>query len=198
MNKIICSLALAAALGTSLYCGSTAHAQVELNFQVPTVRIQMAPPPPQVEVRPVAPSPRHVWVNGHWRWDGGRHVWMPGRWIAERPGHVWVDGRWVNQGGQWVFYNGHWAPIMASPPPPPGELMVQYAPPAPIVETVPVLQSPQHFWVPGHWFWAGNHWTWIPGHQEIRRAAGWVWDQPHWAPMPNGTWRYVPGRWRQG
>src|SRR5262245_9298433 len=48
----------------------------------PGVRVRMAPPPMRVEVRPMAPSPRHVWAPGYWQWRGGRHVWMAGSWIV--------------------------------------------------------------------------------------------------------------------
>lgn len=43
------------------------------------------PPPARVEYRTTAPSSRHVWVNGDWRWSGSRYQWAPGRW--EQPGH---------------------------------------------------------------------------------------------------------------
>ncbi|MBD3162444.1 MAG: hypothetical protein GF346_08845 [Candidatus Eisenbacteria bacterium] len=40
------------------------------------------PPPPRVEVRPVKPTPKAVWVPGHWKWRG-------------RPkGYVWIHGHW--------------------------------------------------------------------------------------------------------
>jgi hypothetical protein len=67
----------------------------------------MPPPPPQVEVLPVAPGPDFVWIGGHWGWhgrwvwEGGRYERHPhGRWEAghwdHRPGrgYVWVEGRW--------------------------------------------------------------------------------------------------------
>lgn len=43
------------------------------------------PPPARVEYRTTAPSSRHVWVNGDWRWSGSRYQWVPGRW--ESSGH---------------------------------------------------------------------------------------------------------------
>src|SRR6185369_3995170 len=46
----------------------------------PAFRLRIAPPAPRVEVRVARPSPRHVWINGYWGWEGGRHVWFPGRW----------------------------------------------------------------------------------------------------------------------
>jgi hypothetical protein len=38
-------------------------------------------PAPVVEVRPVAPSPKHVWVRGQWGWEGTRWNWHPGIWF---------------------------------------------------------------------------------------------------------------------
>lgn len=69
------------------------------------------PPPPaqRVEVVEVAPSPRHVWVEGHWAWHGGEYVWVPGHW-AERPheGAVWVPGHYVQRRHGYEWVPGHW------------------------------------------------------------------------------------------
>ena len=40
------------------------------------------PPPSMTEVRPMQPTPKAVWVPGHWRWTGGQK------------GYVWVSGYW--------------------------------------------------------------------------------------------------------
>jgi hypothetical protein len=68
-------------LFSALISVSSAEAQV--------VRITVAPPAPRVEVRTVAPSPRHVWVPGHWRWHGNRHDWVGGHYVTPpHAGHV--------------------------------------------------------------------------------------------------------------
>ena len=55
----------------------------------PLYRARMAPPPMRAEVRPMAPSPRHVWVGGYWGFEGGRHAWVGGRWeLPPQPGRV--------------------------------------------------------------------------------------------------------------
>lgn len=41
-------------------------------------------PAPRVEVIPVAPSPRHVWVKGHYVQRGHRSVWVKGRYVTTR------------------------------------------------------------------------------------------------------------------
>jgi hypothetical protein len=83
-----------------------ALAAVNLNFGV-----EIAPPPPQVEVLP-APRPGYVWAPGYWAWEGGRHVWVDGRWVGERRGYLWVPDRWVEyrngRGPHWHLERGHW------------------------------------------------------------------------------------------
>jgi hypothetical protein len=69
-----------------------------------------APPPPQKEVIVIErrPSPSHVWIGGHWAWQG-RWVWIGGHWHAGRAGHHWVGGHWEAHGRRWVWVSGHWA-----------------------------------------------------------------------------------------
>jgi hypothetical protein len=43
-------------------------------------RAHRPPPPAQVEVIPVAPSPGFHWVPGHWRWGERDWIWVPGHW----------------------------------------------------------------------------------------------------------------------
>ena len=44
------------------------------------------PPPPRYESRPRFRK-GHVWVSGHWRWQGHRQVWVPGYWMKAPRGH---------------------------------------------------------------------------------------------------------------
>lgn len=68
-----------------------------------------APPPPQVEVIPVAPFVGAVWVGGYWNWVGGRHVWVPGRYVRPNPGYRWQPHHWVQRpGGGWWLRGGVW------------------------------------------------------------------------------------------
>src|SRR5580658_7439762 len=85
----------------------------------PTYRVGIAPPPMRVEVRPMQPSPRHFWIDGHWGWDGGRHAWMPGRWEMGRDGYMWVGAHWENRDGFWHYHPGHWRPVGYGAPPQP-------------------------------------------------------------------------------
>lgn len=72
------------------------------------VRPRIGPPPPRAELNTVRPSPKHVWIAGHWKWAGSNYVWINGRWVKGRPGNTWVPGSWVQKGTYWVWTSGHW------------------------------------------------------------------------------------------
>jgi hypothetical protein len=73
------------------------------------VYVRVGPPAPIVEVRPVAPGPRYVWVEGYHRWDGRAYAWVPGRWVLPpRARAVWVPGRWVHEKRGYYWVGGHW------------------------------------------------------------------------------------------
>ncbi|MGN6568725.1 MAG: hypothetical protein ACTHJ0_12265 [Flavipsychrobacter sp.] len=62
-----------------------------------------------VYVRPVAPSPRHVWVDEEWRERNGHYEFAGGHWVAApRPGAMWVPGHWVRRPRGWFWRPGHW------------------------------------------------------------------------------------------
>ena len=64
------------------------------------------PPAPRVErVRPRAPGPDYIWVDGYWIPQGNRYSWHDGYWT--RPpyeGSAWTDPRY--EGG--MYYEGYW------------------------------------------------------------------------------------------
>lgn len=73
------------------------------------VVVKVGPPAVRVEARGHAPSPRHVWVGGYWKWNGSAHVWVAGSWnVPPRHGAVWVDGHWRKAYGGWEWIPGHW------------------------------------------------------------------------------------------
>src|SRR5262245_25123604 len=98
MKGYLAALALAAAL-----VPSTASAGAR-------VYVQIGPPAAIVETRPVAPSPRHVWITGYHRWDGSAYVWVPGRWdLPPSRRGAWVPGHWVHHRRHgWYWVEGHW------------------------------------------------------------------------------------------
>ncbi|MEO8432790.1 MAG: hypothetical protein ABI592_14875 [Acidobacteriota bacterium] len=77
----------------------------------PRVYVRVAPPRPPVavEVRPVAPSRRHVWVGGYQRWDGRSYVWVPGTWNLPPRRHAhWSAGHWRHGRSGWYWSDGRW------------------------------------------------------------------------------------------
>lgn len=65
-----------------------------------------SPPPVRVmRMRPPAPGPGFMWVDGYWYPDGNRYRWHTGYWT--RPpyeGAQWVTPRY--EGGR--FFDGYW------------------------------------------------------------------------------------------
>ncbi len=73
------------------------------------VYVRVGPPAVRVEVRGVAPSPNHVWISGHYRWDGDEYDWVLGHWeVRPRARAVWVDGHWKKGRHGWHWMPGHW------------------------------------------------------------------------------------------
>ena len=82
-------------LALALTCGAySSMAQIYVNVR---------PERPHYE-RPVAPSPRHVWIDEEWEPRGNSYEFRGGRW-AEPPheGAHWSEGRWRHNshGHQW-------------------------------------------------------------------------------------------------
>jgi hypothetical protein len=103
-RRLFAKSILGAALAVSL--GSAALAQ-PMPAYPPGWR---APPPPRVEVVPLAPGAAYAWVPGHWRWTGSRYVWVRGHYAIREAGwHHWVDGHWAVIAGRWAWIPGHWS-----------------------------------------------------------------------------------------
>ena len=71
------------------------------------VTIDVAPPPPRVEVIP-APRVGYVWAPGYWNWSGHRHVWVNGRYVKGRHGYHYAPNTWVQRDGRWHMETGGW------------------------------------------------------------------------------------------
>jgi hypothetical protein len=97
MRAWLPALALVLSLGGSLPAGADSR-----------VVVTVGPPPPRKEVVDAGPGSGHVWVGGHWRWNGQAFVWVGGRWIAERPGLAWAPGHWRRIRGGWEWVEGRW------------------------------------------------------------------------------------------
>ncbi len=97
LRKSLVAFLIAGAVGAA---AGPASARVD-------VFVQVAPPPPRVEVVP-APRRGWVWVPGYWDWRGRRHVWVAGTWVRERPGYRYFEPHWVERDGRWWLRRGHW------------------------------------------------------------------------------------------
>jgi len=100
-----------------------ATATVAASVQIP------APPALRTENPGRAPSARHVWQRGFWRWDRAAYAWVPGHWEYldayapyappaaryEDPGYApsveyfFVPGFWRWGGVEYVWVYGHWS-----------------------------------------------------------------------------------------
>jgi hypothetical protein len=104
---LLAALASATLLAGCVVRGSVAVPAPPVVYVGGTVNV--APPPPQVEVYGAPPAVGYVWLGGYWNWVGGRHVWVGGHWEAPRAGYHWVPHAWVHAGGGWRLREGHWA-----------------------------------------------------------------------------------------
>ncbi|MFP5039427.1 hypothetical protein [Parasediminibacterium sp. JCM 36343] len=83
------------------FAGPRSYAQIIVNIRPERPRVVVA--------RPVAPSPRHVWVEEEWVPQGGTYVFHGGYWSAPiRPGAMYIPGHWKNTRHGWVWRPGHW------------------------------------------------------------------------------------------
>jgi hypothetical protein len=86
-----------------IFCFALAsHAQV-------VVKIKPAAPNIAV-VKPPCPSPKHVWIEGHWVWDKTKkqYIWNRGYWIKPKKHKVWKEGHWVEVPNGFKWIPGHW------------------------------------------------------------------------------------------
>jgi hypothetical protein len=67
-----------------------------------------APPAARFEFRGVAPSARHFWAPGYYRWNGREHTWIGGRWELRRDGFEFIAPHWVNRFGRSEYIPGRW------------------------------------------------------------------------------------------
>ena len=95
MKKILLASAVVAAMGSV-----TVPAQA-------AVFVEVAPPPPRVEVMP-APRRGYTWAPGYWDYRGNRHAWVAGHWERERVGYAYVPHAWVERDGRWYMERHGW------------------------------------------------------------------------------------------
>jgi hypothetical protein len=61
-----------------------------------------------VYVRPVAPYPGAVWVDGDWVRRGGRYTYVNGYWARPHRGRVYTHGGWVHTNRGYAWHHGYW------------------------------------------------------------------------------------------
>ena len=124
------------------------------------------PPPPRAEARPPQPSVHATWTPGYWHWHAARWVWIGGSWEVP-PEDLERDQT----------------------------VQAPHAPPPLQVEVQPAAPAPQMVWVPGYWQWDGARFVWIAGRWDLPRSQGATWQAPSWRPGSRGA-VFVPGRWQ--
>jgi hypothetical protein len=67
-----------------------------------------APPAARIEIRGVAPSARHFWAPGYYRYNGREHVWVAGRWELRRDGFDFMGPHWVRRARRFEYIPGRW------------------------------------------------------------------------------------------
>jgi hypothetical protein len=81
---------------------------VYVRFGGPHYYAPHAPPAARVEVIGRAPSARHFWAPGYYRWNGREHVWVGGRWEMRRDGYEYASPHWVHRSSRWEYIPGRW------------------------------------------------------------------------------------------
>jgi hypothetical protein len=100
MKKLLSALFILAFLTAGL--GLSGQAQSV------SIYVKVRPVVP-VMVRPVPPSPKHIWIAEEWRPAGATYIYAGGYWAAPpKPGWIWIPGHWKRHeyGEYWV--PGHW------------------------------------------------------------------------------------------
>jgi len=96
MKKYVNRIILAAALVVGFSIASSAQVVVRVRPSAPVI------------VRPIAPSPRHVWVEGNWQSRRGHYEYNQGYWSAPRRGRHYVPGYWAPRRHGYVWIEGRW------------------------------------------------------------------------------------------
>jgi hypothetical protein len=175
---------------------------------VPPAAIVDVPLPPAAgqEIEEAQPSPQHVRVPGHWRWQEGHYAWIPAHWeLPPVGGAAWIEPRWEKRGNGYVLVEGFWqqgaapaaAPVVETPvTPAPPTVIVAQPPPAPTREVIIERPAANYVWVNGYWRWRDGRHVWVQGHWEIPPRIGVVWVEPRWERRGNG-YVFVEGYWRE-
>ena len=172
---------------------------------VPPAAIVKEPlqPAASQEIVDERPSPQHVWIGGHWRWQDGNYVWVASHWeLPPSANASWVEPRWEKKGNGYVLAGGYWqeavapAPVATPTTPAPEVVVVREAPPPPAREYIIERPSPNHVWIGGYWTWRLGRHVWVSGRWELPPRANVVWVAPRWEFRGNG-YVFLEGYWQE-
>lgn len=96
MKKYVNRIILAAVLVVGFSVAASAQVVVRARLNAPVV------------VRPQAPSPRHVWIDGNWRPNHGHYEYVQGYWAVPRRGRHYIPGYWAHRRHGYVWIEGRW------------------------------------------------------------------------------------------
>ncbi|MDQ6842831.1 MAG: hypothetical protein M3Z92_00565 [Bacteroidota bacterium] len=75
----------------------------------PSAVVVRTRPEPPVYVRPIAPGPGYIWIEGEWIPRGHGYVYRQGYWQAPvRRYHQYREGHWQKRRGGWYWVPGRW------------------------------------------------------------------------------------------
>ena len=103
-------IATAATLATIAAIMSTpaaANTSIGVQIGLPAPIYVNAPPVARYEYTP-APRAGHLWVPGHWEWQGNGHVWVAGHFLRARAGYAYHQPQWQRDGDRWAYRAGGW------------------------------------------------------------------------------------------
>ena len=102
------SVAVARPVARTYWSGHRTRYTYVTPTYVKPIYVRTAPPPLRYEHVGRAPSTKHFYVPGYWKWNNGRHEWISGHWDLKRNGHIYVSPHWDKIGGQWRYEGGYW------------------------------------------------------------------------------------------
>ncbi|MEO6290397.1 MAG: hypothetical protein ABIO76_10770 [Ginsengibacter sp.] len=75
----------------------------------PSAVVVRTRPQPPVYVRPMAPGPGYIWVEGDWIRRGRYYNYRKGHWVAQSPRYrQYKPGRWQQRRSGWYWIPGRW------------------------------------------------------------------------------------------
>ena len=82
--------------------------RVEVDAAPQEIAVRGAPPAELVEQQVAPPSTEHVWIRGHWHWNGADWTWVRGHYQTRRVGYRWIPAHYAGRGGAYYYVPGHW------------------------------------------------------------------------------------------